>query len=170
MPKCPHGKYFEHENECLLCDELRQKTERDQIAQEVAYETLDINLKAAEVQKQILATLQQSKLNISSLPPGADIELDGAFVGNTPSTIGVSSGSHVVRISKDGYIPRQRTILVSPGDVRVTAELRIVSPEHLAQEREGRISREAATGTRTGSIEREATARTRARRTRARAR
>jgi len=31
---------------------------------------------------------------IDSTPPGADIEIDGAFVGNTPSSVAVAMGSH----------------------------------------------------------------------------
>jgi hypothetical protein len=43
-------------------------------------------------------------LNFSSLPSGADIDIDGAFVGNTPSAIEVPSGEHIVTIGTKGFI------------------------------------------------------------------
>src|SRR5258708_32754354 len=33
-----------------------------------------------------------AKLQLESVPPGADIEVDGSFVGNTPSDVQVSDG------------------------------------------------------------------------------
>ena len=40
------------------------------------------------------ASTDQAHLQVSSTPDGADIEIDGSFVGNTPSTIGVTAGQH----------------------------------------------------------------------------
>jgi hypothetical protein len=62
-------------------------------------------------------------LDVSSSPPGADIEIDGGFGGSTPSAMGVSAGEHNVRISKKGYVPWERKIRISTGNVRVVAEL-----------------------------------------------
>ena len=45
----------------------------------------------------------QASLVIDSTPPGADIEIDGAFVGNTPSTVPVATGSHEIAVKKKGY-------------------------------------------------------------------
>ena len=39
----------------------------------------------------------------SSVPPGAEIQMDGSSVGNTPSSISVSPGEHSIRITKSGY-------------------------------------------------------------------
>lgn len=61
--------------------------------------------------------------DVSSSPPGADIEIDGEFSGNTPSSINLGAGQHTVRISKKGYIPWERTIRSSAGNVRIAAEL-----------------------------------------------
>ncbi len=49
-------------------------------------------------------------LEISSTPPNADIEVDGNFIGNTPSSLGLASGEHTVKITKSGYKPWQRKI------------------------------------------------------------
>jgi hypothetical protein len=64
-----------------------------------------------------------AELNISSTPPGAEVELDGKFVGDTPSTVGVSPGDHVIAISKKGYKSWERKIKVTTGKIDIAAEL-----------------------------------------------
>jgi hypothetical protein len=66
-------------------------------------------------------------LDISSTPPGADIEIDGGFGGSTPSSVGVGAGEHSVRISKKGYVAWERKIRTSTGNVRIVAELDLAS-------------------------------------------
>ena len=60
---------------------------------------------------------------ISSDPLGADIEIDGSFVGSTPSSVGVVAGEHSLRISKDGYKRWERTLKSSTGNIRIAAVL-----------------------------------------------
>jgi hypothetical protein len=60
---------------------------------------------------------------VSSTPDGADIEVDGSFVGNSPSTIGVSAGQDKLSVKKSGFKPWERTITVSTGQVNVNATL-----------------------------------------------
>ena len=74
------------------------------------------------------ATEQKAVLEIASNPSGADIELDGAFSGNSPSSIGVAPGDHTIRLSKSGYKDWERLIRVSSGRVTVAAELEIGDP------------------------------------------
>ena len=45
---------------------------------------------------------------ISSSPPGAEIILDGKFVGNTPSTLRFAPGDHSIRIEKAGFKPWEK--------------------------------------------------------------
>jgi hypothetical protein len=60
---------------------------------------------------------------ISSDPSGADVEVDGAFVANTPSTIQLTSGQHVIKVTK-GKKSWQRTINVLAGsNINLTATL-----------------------------------------------
>jgi hypothetical protein len=68
-----------------------------------------------------------ASLEISSSPPGADIELDGSFAGNTPSSLGVGAGEHTVKIAKLGYKPWERKIRTSSGNVKLAAELETVA-------------------------------------------
>ncbi len=67
-------------------------------------------------------------LSVSSVPSGADIEVDGSFVGNTPSHISVTQGDHVVRVSKAGFKPWERKLKASSGSTaRIDAELEAAS-------------------------------------------
>ena len=62
-------------------------------------------------------------LDVSSTPSGADIEIDGKFVGSTPSSINVSPGDHDVAVKKTGFTAWQKRISVSPGHISLSAEL-----------------------------------------------
>jgi serine protease Do len=65
-----------------------------------------------------------AKLSISSTPPGADIEIDGVFLGSTPSDVTVMDGPRVVRVTKKGFKPYERTIQAQPnGAQRIAVEL-----------------------------------------------
>jgi len=63
------------------------------------------------------------KIQVSSTPDGADIEVDGSFVGNTPSSIELAPGDHQVRVSKAGFKTWERKIKVTGGDIRLAAEM-----------------------------------------------
>lgn len=69
----------------------------------------------------------QAMFDVSSQPPGADVEIDGGFVGNTPSTIGVTPGDHTIKISKKGYKDWERKIKATSGSVKISAELEPIS-------------------------------------------
>jgi hypothetical protein len=64
-----------------------------------------------------------AEVAVTSNPPGADIELDGTFVGNTPSTIGVTTGDHTIHVAKTGYKLWERKIQVNGGKISVAADL-----------------------------------------------
>jgi PEGA domain len=68
-------------------------------------------------------TSNNAQLEVTSTPSGADVELDGSFVGNTPSSIGVSPGEHTVSVKKSGFKPWERKIKISSGKVNISAEL-----------------------------------------------
>jgi hypothetical protein len=62
-------------------------------------------------------------LTMESTPAGADIEVDGAFVGSTPSTLTLTPGSHEITVKKKGFSPWTRKMNVLSGSVHLTAEL-----------------------------------------------
>lgn len=65
----------------------------------------------------------QASLAIDSAPPGADIEIDGAFVGNTPSTVPVAPGTHQITVKKKGFSDWTKALNVTGGTVQLNAEL-----------------------------------------------
>lgn len=72
-------------------------------------------------------------IEITSVPASADVELDGNFIGNTPSTIGVSPGDHTISVKKKGYRTWERKIKVSSGKVNVFAELKADDKQNSAE-------------------------------------
>lgn len=67
--------------------------------------------------------VERAAAAISSTPAGADIDVDGSFVGNTPSTIDLLVGPHVVTVTKSGYRPFQRRINITGGNITLNAQL-----------------------------------------------
>lgn len=65
----------------------------------------------------------QASLVIDSTPPGADIAVDGGFVGDTPSTVSVAPGTHEITVSKKGFTNWDRKLNVTSGDIHLTASL-----------------------------------------------
>jgi hypothetical protein len=70
------------------------------------------------------AGIQSAKLHLESDPSGADIEVDGSFVGNTPSDVQVTEGEHTVSVKKTGFKDWERKLKVSGGSsVHLNAQL-----------------------------------------------
>jgi hypothetical protein len=60
---------------------------------------------------------------ITSNVPGSDIEVDGAFIGSTPTTISLGSGTHQISV-RNGNALWQRNLQVSAGStVSLNAQL-----------------------------------------------
>jgi hypothetical protein len=56
-----------------------------------------------------------STVEIKSAPDGADISVDGKFVGSTPSTVRLVPGDHKVSIEKSGFKLWERAVSIGPG-------------------------------------------------------
>jgi S1-C subfamily serine protease len=67
--------------------------------------------------------MSEATAEISSDPPGAEIEIDGGFVGSTPSAVGIAAGEHTVRVLKSGYKQWERTLKGSTGSIKIVAAL-----------------------------------------------
>jgi PEGA domain len=52
---------------------------------------------------------------IKSSPNGADITVDGKFVGNTPSNLKLPAGDHKIQVEMQGYKSWERTMTVMEG-------------------------------------------------------
>jgi hypothetical protein len=90
-----------------------------------AYVSGDINLDAKKFQPPDAArdSVQSAEngsstitIEIKSNPDGADIAVDGKYVGNTPTTLHPSAGDHVIRMEKSGYKSWERTLTITPGE------------------------------------------------------
>lgn len=75
------------------------------------------------LQQPDVAKTSSPKLSLASTPDGADIEIDGSFMGNTPSSIELASGEHVISIKKSGYKTWERKLKLTGGEIKVNAEL-----------------------------------------------
>jgi len=64
-------------------------------------------------------------VSVSSTLPGADIFIDGDFVGNTPSTINVAVGRHVITVKKTDFQDWVRIVNFSGGAITLNAELAV---------------------------------------------
>jgi hypothetical protein len=71
----------------------------------------------------------QATLIIESTPPGGEVEIDGSFVGNTPSTITSLPGIHQVTVKKKGFTDWTKKLNVTGGAVHLNAELEQVSTQ-----------------------------------------
>ncbi len=64
-------------------------------------------------------------VKITSEPSGADVSVDGAFMGNTPAQLKLSAGKHSIQILSEGFSEWGREIEVSAGsDLNLNAALK----------------------------------------------
>jgi len=57
-----------------------------------------------------------STIELKSAPDGAEISIDGKYVGNTPTTLHLSVGDHVIKFEKPGFKPWERTLSITSGE------------------------------------------------------
>ena len=78
----------------------------------------------AAVVSTVPAAPASAKLQLESDPSGADIQVDGRFVGNTPSDVQVPEGEHTISVKRAGFKEWERKMRVSGGSsVHLNAEL-----------------------------------------------
>jgi len=56
-----------------------------------------------------------SAVLVKSTPDGADITINGKFMGTTPSTLNLPAGEHAIKIGKSNYKEWNRTVSLSAG-------------------------------------------------------
>jgi len=59
--------------------------------------------------------LPPASVIVKSTPQGCDINVDGKYMGSTPSTVQLTPGEHLVSIEKENLTPWQRTMTVTAG-------------------------------------------------------
>ena len=63
------------------------------------------------------------QITVDANVPNCDIEIDGAFAGNTPSQLSLSAGKHEITVKKKGYQNWTRTLAISGSGIHLNAEL-----------------------------------------------
>jgi len=87
------------------------------------------------------------RILVRSTPAGAAVAIDGQAVGSTPlTTRELEAGTHVVRVSRDGYAAEQRRVTIT--SARPSQSLTI----DLARERRGAQAPGPATSAASGRI------------------
>ncbi len=104
-------------------------------AEVTAYVNGDVKMDLAKFQsapgapQQPTATATSSmassaRLDVESAPPGADIEIDGNFAGDTPSEVEVTEGEHTITVKKSGFKDWERKLKITSGsNVHLNAEM-----------------------------------------------
>ncbi len=79
--------------------------------------------KPAEAPTAALAD-DKGSVKVSSVPDGAEVYVDDAFVGNAPATLHLPGGKHTVKVSQSGYKPWSKELAVFAGsEVQLKAAL-----------------------------------------------
>jgi hypothetical protein len=71
----------------------------------------------------VAAAAGSAGLMVEASVANCDIEVDGSFMGSTPSTLNLAPGKHDVVVKKAGYKDWSRSMMVGSGAVRLNAEM-----------------------------------------------
>lgn len=55
------------------------------------------------------------QVTVKSEPEGADIEIDAAYSGSTPSTLALAPGEYIIRVARPGFKAWERRVMVRAG-------------------------------------------------------
>ncbi len=81
----------------------------------VAEAAKDLSLGLASGTGASTAGLDQVSITVNSEPSGADIIVDGDFMGNTPAEIKIDKGRHTLEIDRQGHQKWSRQINATDG-------------------------------------------------------
>lgn len=70
---------------------------------------------AAPAEAARAAEAATASISLRSSPDGAEILVDGRYAGDTPAVLKLAPGDHRLAISKPGFRPFERNLLVTPG-------------------------------------------------------
>lgn len=77
-----------------------------------------------EPAESVAAEATKGTVNVSSNPTGADVLVDGDFVGNSPASLKLAPGKHAITVKMTGYKDWSKEITVQSGsEVQLTASL-----------------------------------------------
>jgi len=71
-----------------------------------------------------IPSTESSTIELKSNPDGAEISIDGKYVGNAPTTLHLPAGDHAIRLEKPSYKVWERILTITPGQTTtITATL-----------------------------------------------
>lgn len=80
-------------------------------------------------------------VHMESVPTGADIEVDGSFVGSTPSDLEIADGEHTILLRKAGFQEWQRKLRINGASkVHLSAELEKLDGADLSTRPKAQVS------------------------------
>jgi hypothetical protein len=109
----------EKEREFVPVGVRTQVTKTEDPSDEASQPAASSNDRASQAQP----TQASCVVAITSTPAGADILVDDEFAGDTPSTINLPAGKHVVTVRKPGYQDWVRSMNFYTGSITLSAEL-----------------------------------------------
>ncbi len=71
--------------------------------------------------KAVAGPVVKPQLSLTSQPDGAEIEINGEFIGNTPTTVTTVEGKVTIKVTKAGYESWERTLNLAAGDKRTVS-------------------------------------------------
>lgn len=70
---------------------------------------------------------QQVIVDFKSTPKGADVSVDGSYIGRTPTSISLSPGEYDIKISKHDFRSYERNLTVTTERLTVSAYLQQIT-------------------------------------------
>ena len=98
-----------------LKDFVESKSGKEILSARASEPTMAQPETAPEDSSQAEPAMPPASIVVKSTPPGCDINIDGKYMGSTPSTIQLTPGDHLVSIEKENLTPWQRTMTVTSG-------------------------------------------------------
>jgi hypothetical protein len=87
----------------------------------------------------------EGRINVRTVPPGAEVSLDGERVGTSPRIVRkLPLGAHVVRVALSGYVAQERKVTISAS--RPAVPITITLRKTAAKEAVSAPARETAPG------------------------
>jgi len=72
--------------------------------------------------------LSTGRLLVRTTPAGASVSVDGRDYGKTPATVrDLARGGHRVRVTRDGYTPQERRVVISPSRPAQSVNIALVA-------------------------------------------
>jgi hypothetical protein len=87
------------------------------------FKTWKAKREAASTQSDAGAAGAAAMVSVASTPNGAEIEVDGEFMGNTPSVFELDPGEHNITVKKTGYKDWEKKVKLTAGEIKLNAEL-----------------------------------------------